>query len=173
MTTRKDFNVTDPSKVERRLHMNRALKLGAWVLGTLFALPAAAQEETETKLGLAPGVPQADALPGGLQPAYGQKSTGAQDWRFDYHGYFTAPLRIGLNTRENPAPGQSDLVLHAPPVVPDDLETFSHTGVVPTPYAQLNFSYGNSVVTGNVFIVAKVANVASGVHFSQCTLTIS
>jgi hypothetical protein len=54
------------------------------------------------------------------------------------------------------------LVLHAPPVVPDDLETFSHTGVVPRPYAQLNFSYGNSVVTGNVFIVAKVANVAAG-----------
>jgi hypothetical protein len=30
------------------------------------------------------------------------------------------------------------------------------------PYAQLNFSYGNSVVTGNVILLARVANVASG-----------
>lgn len=143
--------------------MNRGLKLALVVLGASLARPSLAQEEAqETKLGLAPGVPQADALPGGLQPAFGQKPTGAQDWRFDFHGFFTAPLRVGLNTRENPGPDQSKLVLHAPPVVPDDLETFSHTGVVPRPYAQLNFTYGNDVVTGNVFILAKVANVASG-----------
>jgi hypothetical protein len=142
--------------------MKRGLKLGALLLGTLLSRPAAAQEPTDTKLGLAPGVPQADALPGGMQPSYGQKPVDNQDWRFDYHGYFTAPLRMGLNKRENPADGQSDLVLHAPPVVPDDLETFSHTGVVPTPYAQLNFTYGNKVVTGNVFILAKVANVSTG-----------
>src|SRR5690606_7688720 len=67
-----------------------------------------------------------------------------------------------INERDDPAPGQSDTVLHAPPVVPDDLETFSHTGVVPTPYAQLNFSYGNNVVTGHVSLLARQANVASG-----------
>ncbi len=54
---------------------------------------------------------------------------------------------MGINTRSNnngmtAGPGQSNLVLHAPPVVPDDLETFSHTGVIPTTYAQLNFSEG-------------------------------
>jgi hypothetical protein len=163
MTTIKDFQVTDPSaKTERRLLMNRGLKLAALLGATLMTWPAQAEEATDTKLGLAPGVPQTNALPGGMQPAYGQKSVDMQDWRFDYHGFFTAPLRIGLNERENPAPDQSKLVLHAPPVVPDDLETFSHTGVVPTPYAQLNFSYGNKVVTGNVFILAKVANVSTG-----------
>ena len=144
--------------------MNRGLKLAGLLLGTSLTLPAQAQDaaQSEPAFGLAPGTPQADALPGGMQPAYGQKPVDVQDWRFDYHGFFTAPLRIGLNKRENPAADQSDLVLHAPPVVPDDLETFSHTGVVPTPYAQLNFSYGNKVVTGNVSLLARVANVSTG-----------
>ena len=144
--------------------MKRGLKLSLLLLGACVSLPAHAQEQAPAseRLGLAPGVPQADALPGGTQPAFGQPSSGPQDWRFDFHGFFTAPLRIGLNKRENPTGDQSKLVLHAPPVVPDDLETFSHTGVVPTPYAQMNFSYGNNIVTGNVFILARTANVSTG-----------
>jgi hypothetical protein len=109
---------------------------------------------------LDPSTPQVAALPGGVTPAYGQRSLSEGEWRFDFHGFLTAPLNMGFNSRPNPGPGQSKLVLHAPPVVPDDLETFSHTGVTPTTYAQLNFSEGNSVVTGNVSIVAKQANVS-------------
>lgn len=171
----KDFDVTHYS-TESRFGMNRGLKLTAMLLGTFLAVPAQAQETEaaeDSKLSLAPGAPQTDALPGGTQPAFGQRSAAAADWRFDFHGFFNAPLRIGINKRDNlcertapgtcePTPDQSNLVLHSPPVVPDDLETFSHTGVVPTPYAQLNFTYGNNVVTGNVFILARVANVASG-----------
>ncbi len=113
-------------------------------------------------LTLDPSIPQVGALPGGIQPAYGERSNEVGDWRFDFHGMIMAPLRVGLNKRDNPGPGQSDTVLHAPPRVPDDLETFSHTGVVPTPYAQLNFSYGNSVVTGNVILLARQPTVAAG-----------
>ncbi|HVY27315.1 MAG TPA: hypothetical protein VHB79_12235 [Polyangiaceae bacterium] len=157
--------------------MKRGLKLSLMLLGALVSMPARAQEQEQAadRLGLAPGVPQADALPGGTQPAYGQPASGPQDWRFDFHGFFTAPLRVGLNHRDNlcsrtngatcqaqPTNDQSNLVLHAPPVVPDDLDTFSHTGVVPLPYAQMNFSYGNSIVTGNVILLARVANVSSG-----------
>ncbi len=144
--------------------MKRGLKLSLLLLGAFVSMPARAQEQApaDQRLGLAPGVPQADALPGGTQPSFGQPSSGPQDWRFDFHGFFTAPLRVGLNSRESPKGDQSKLVLHAPPVVPDDLETFSHTGVVPTPYAQMNFSYGNNIVTGNVFILARTANVSSG-----------
>jgi len=67
-----------------------------------------------------------------------------------------------LNSRDDPDPGESKLVMHTPPVIPGDRETFSYTGVTPTPYVQLNFSYGNSIVTANVQILARQASVSSG-----------
>jgi hypothetical protein len=115
----------------------------------------------DPSLSLDPAAPQVGALPGGVTPAFGQRPLSEDEWRFDYHGFLTAPLNAGIGTRANPLAGQSKTVLHAPPVVPDDLETFSHTGVVPTTYAQINFSEGNSVVTGLVSIVAKQANVST------------
>jgi hypothetical protein len=125
------------------------------------------QRDATSALGLDPTSPQVGALPGGMTPAYGQKSTSDQDWRFDFHGFLTAPLNAGINSRHAAAPGQPDVrpgqsstVLHSPPVVPDDFETFSHTGVVPTTYAQLNFSDGNKFVTANVSILARQANAS-------------
>src|SRR5579872_3725234 len=127
------------------------------------------KEDTAAAIGatmaLDPTAPQAATLPGGMTPAYGQAALNAQDWRFDFHGLLTAPLNAGFNRRsaqpgQSARPGQSDLVLHAPPVVPDDLETFSHTSVVPTTYAQLNFSEGNGVVSANVSVLARQANVS-------------
>jgi hypothetical protein len=118
-----------------------------------------------------PSLPQVGALPGGVTPAFGQKSLSEDEWRFDFHGFLTAPLNAGIGTRVNPIDpstgmpfplnGQSKTVFHTPPIVPDDLETFSHTGVVPTTYAQLNFSEGNSVITGMVSIVARQANAST------------
>lgn len=149
--------------------LGQSLGAGRWAL-VLFALgtislPAGAQDtpgDAKLRLGLDPASPQAQPLPGGMAPAFGAPPADERDWRFDYHGVLVAPLRVGINTRDNPREGQSETVLHAPPVVPDDLETFSHTGAVPTPYAQLNFSYGNSLVTGTVSLVARVPSVAAG-----------
>jgi hypothetical protein len=144
----------------------RALALAASLGGALFAtaLPAQAEDADKpiSQLGLDPATPQAAALPGGTAPSFGVAPTKEGDWRFDFHGLLTAPLRAGFNTRDNPREGQSKNVLHSPPVVPDDLETFSHTGVVPVPFTQLNFSYGNNIVTGTVSIVAKVQSVSAG-----------
>lgn len=111
-------------------------------------------------MGLDPTAPQAAALPGGMTPAFGQKSLDSQDWRFGFHGFITAPLNAGINTRPDARPGQSTTVLHAPPVVPDDFETFSHTSVVPTTYAQLNFSESNGIVAANLSILAMQTNVS-------------
>jgi|HubBroStandDraft_5_1064220.scaffolds.fasta_scaffold31628_2 hypothetical protein len=140
------------------------------------AFPARAQEVKPTNsdapgdlaldpsFGLDPATPQIAALPGGVTPAFGQRSLSEEEWRFDFHGLVTAPMNMGINSRSNngmtAGPGQSNLVLHAPPFVPDDLETFSHTGVTPTTYAQLNFSEANSIVSANVSIVARQANVS-------------
>ncbi len=130
--------------------------------------PDNAEDEQAESLGdnpmlsLDPTAPGVGALPGGMAPAFGQKPTGPGDWRFDFHGFFTMPLVTGINERADTRPNQSDTVLHAPPMVPDDKETFSHTGVVPTPYIQLNFSYGTSVVTANVHLLAEQATVSTG-----------
>lgn len=118
------------------------------------ALPAAAQ------MGLEPGAPRAGSLPGGVTP--GVQSQSKDDWRFDFHGFFTMPLWVGLGERPNPQPGQSSTTWHAPPVVPGERGSFGYTNVMPSPWTQLNFSYGTSVVRGTVIIAAKTASSASG-----------
>ena len=115
----------------------------------------------EAALGLDPTTPQVAALPGGVTPAYGQKSLSEGEWRFDFHGLLTAPLVVGIGSRNLPTPDQSGTTLHTPPAVPDDRETFSHTGVVPTTYAQLNFSQGNSLVSAHMSILARQANAST------------
>jgi hypothetical protein len=131
--------------------------------------PALADEPATTasaaaaiNLGLDPASPQVGALPGGVTPAFGEPATSAGEWRFDFHGFFTGPLNVGFNTRREQRPGQSHTVLHTPPVVPDDLETFSHTGVVPMTYAQVNFSEGNSIVTMHLDLLARQTNTSTG-----------
>jgi hypothetical protein len=144
--------------------MKRGLQLSTLLLATCASIPAFADDSDAPpiQLGLAPGSPQVGTLPGGMTPTYGQQSTDATDWRFDFHGFFTMPIRAGINKREGSVTSQQHkTVLHAPPVVPDDRDSFSYTGVVPNPYVQLNFSYGNSVVTGNVFLLARAASNAT------------
>lgn len=122
----------------------------------------AANAKPPLSLGLDPGTPQVGALPGGITPAYGQNAADEKDWRFDFHGFLTMPLRAGLNKRSGTVTtDQHTTVLHAPPVVPDYRDSFTYTSVVPQPYAQLNFSYGNSVVTGNVILLARTAATAA------------
>jgi len=79
----------------------------------------AAGPTVDPSLSLDPAAPQVAALPGGVTPSYGQKPLSEGEWRFDFHGFLTAPLTIGLNNRANPLPGQNARVLHAPPVVPE------------------------------------------------------
>jgi len=116
---------------------------------------------TDPALGLDPSTPQTAALPGGVTPAYGQRSISEGEWRFDFHGFLTAPLPVGIGTRDMPTPDQSGTTLHTPPAVPDDIDTFSHTGVVPLTYVQLNFSEGNSIVQANMSLLARQANAST------------
>jgi hypothetical protein len=160
-----------PAIVNHRFGIVRCLGIGGVLAGTFVSLPVLAQsgespardeEKPPISLGLAPGTPQVGALPGGLTPAYGEAAADEKNWRFDFHGFFTMPLRAGLNQRSGVVTTeQQNLVLHAPPAVPDYPDAFTYTTVVPQPYAQLNFSYGNSVVTGNVFILARNAATAT------------
>jgi hypothetical protein len=148
------------------IRMKDALRTSGLLVTICLSLPARAQEDKQDiSLGLAPGTPQVGALPGGVTPAYGQRTADEGDWRFDFHGFLTMPLRAGMNTRAGAATTEQHLdVLHAPPVVPDYRDSFTYTSVVPQPYVQLNFSYGNSVVTGNVIILARTATTAASFY---------
>jgi hypothetical protein len=121
---------------------------------------AHAAEGEALTLGLAPGAPQISALPGGVTPAFGQRSQMSDDWRFDIHGFVLTPLRAGIGRREHAAAGQKLTTLHAPPRIPERYESFEHTGVIPGPWVQLNFNYGNDRVTSTVVVAARTVNVA-------------
>ena len=122
----------------------------------------AAAPSPRLTLGLSPGAPDLASLPGGVTPAFGSRDLSSKDWRFEFHGMVFLPLRFGINTRENPGSNQKSTVLHAPPRVPGDFETFTYTSVVPDPWNQLNFTYGNNTVAATVVVAARTVTSANG-----------
>jgi hypothetical protein len=106
-------------------------------------------------LGLPPDAPQSGPVPGGVAPAYHRAMQDRNDWRFDFHGMLMVPLRASIGKREVVEEDQSEMTLHAPPLVPDYQDSFNYTGTVPQTYVKLLFSYGNPVVTGNISIVSE------------------
>ncbi|HEU5072836.1 MAG TPA: hypothetical protein VFU02_01655 [Polyangiaceae bacterium] len=132
--------------------------------------PGAAAEDANTealrtqepRLGLALGVPDTGAPPGRLRTTFGQAPVSRGEGQFDFHGYLSVPLRMGIDSREDPDSAQYESVFHAPPLVPDDRERFEHTGVMPQPWTQLNFSYGNSKAIATIIIASETASNAAG-----------
>lgn len=122
---------------------------------------ATVTRERPRQLGLSPGAPR---LQGGVSLGAGTSSLGVEmepGWRFRFHGYLSAPLAVGLGEVENPAPGQSSLALHTPPQTADTWGSFAFSNVVPAPWVQLNFSYGNEHLTGTVIVAAYTISSAS------------
>jgi hypothetical protein len=131
-------------------------------------------------LGLPPSTPQ---LAGGtnlttkeaeaLTPS---TSGGSDEWKFDFHGYMRAPLRVSFGPPtplsypslanpmpvgsytpdiHNPPPVPAGTEWHSPPRVPGSNYTnWEYTNTVPGPWAQLNFSYGNSRAMMTVIVDA-------------------
>jgi hypothetical protein len=139
---------------------------GLLTLAALSApIAARAQEPAKPselpRIGVAPGEPQVPsarpAVPFGIPPAT------SKEYTLDFHGYLLLPLRIGVLERNDPLPGQSDVALHTPPLIPQDLRSFGYTGVVPEPWVQLDFTYGNATVAGTVILAARAFTDAAGV----------
>src|SRR5215471_12093192 len=114
------------------------------------------------RLGMDPGEPQVrsatPSLPFGVQPAL------SREYVLDFHGYLLLPARLGVHARENPQPGQSSTVLHSPPLMAQDLRDFQYTGVVPAPWLQLNFIYGNSTVSATAIVAGTSASDAASFY---------
>lgn len=135
--------------------------LSSLLFFTLLAAPALANAQekdqgsqpVQPRLGQAAGEPQVRSAPPSVP--FGISPAGSKDNVLDFHGYLLLPMRVGLMKRENPTPDQSELTLHAPPLVPQNLRRFNYTGVVPDPWVQLNFAYGNANVYGTAIIAAR------------------
>jgi hypothetical protein len=107
----------------------------------------------------------------------------ADEWKFDFHGYLKAPLRMSIGpptpiappSTYNPGPNQTPAQPPYPPgsrptsgtqfhevprVAGLGYGTWPYTNTVPGPWTQLNFTYGNSRVMANVMIDAY--NVTDG-----------
>ena len=84
-------------------------------------------------------------------------AAGVDEWKFTFHGYMRGPMRFSWGpptptvTDSNNGPGfkpsdaPSGIQLHGKPRVPGaSYIEWQYTNTVPDPWAQLNFSYGNS-----------------------------
>jgi hypothetical protein len=141
------------------------LPLALFVSASLAAPVVARAEDTPRvlpRLGISPGEPQnrsaQPALPFGLSPVK------SKAFVLDFHGYLLLPLTLGFNERSDPAPGQGETVVHNPPLIPNNSRSFSHTGVVPTPYGQVNFTYGNSLLSATLILAAENFSDATGLY---------
>jgi hypothetical protein len=83
-------------------------------------------------------------------------AVGSTEWKFDFHGYFRAPMRLGIGKREVPAghavDGASSTTLHAPMIPDDQYLSFQSSPHNKKDWAELFFTIGNSWASGTVSI---------------------
>jgi hypothetical protein len=134
----------------------------------LLAMPALASaaegsaDKEIPRLGLSPGEPQVrsatPSLPFGVSPAEAKSNV------LDFHGYLLMPAHLGVHKRPSTTSGESGTALHSPPLMAQDLRGFEYTGVVPAPWLQLNFLYGNSTVYATAIIAGTSAMDGTGYY---------
>jgi hypothetical protein len=73
-------------------------------------------------------------------------------WKFEYHGYIRAPMRVGMGKRDNPGPGQSKTTFHSPIIPDDQYLSWQSSPHNKTDWAELFLSYGNAFAKGTVSI---------------------
>jgi hypothetical protein len=100
-------------------------------------------------LGMSPYSPSIGALPGGMTPGFAAPMP-PNDWTFQFTGFLNITAQAGISQRPTPAPGQSDTVLHVPPNVVDEYQSFVGTSTMPGNWIQMNLRYGNRDVTANL-----------------------
>jgi hypothetical protein len=146
------------------------------IILALLAMPslAMAADEGLPRLGLSPGEPQVrsatPSIPFGISPAE------SKEFVLDFHGYLLLPATLGVHDRTSETQTDTSVtppvtwvspggtVLHAPPLMAQDLRSFEYTAVVPTPWVQLNFIYGNKTVSGTVIMAATTLGDAAGYY---------
>ena len=102
-------------------------------------------------------------LPTGITPQSTAVSPSSHDFKMQFSGYLQGGLRAGIGHRDDASSQQHSVTLHADPVVAGAAYGwFDHTNIVPGPWAQLNFKYGNDVVSANAVLGAWGTTEAMG-----------
>lgn len=144
-------------------------------------------------LGLSPSTPQIGS--GAMISAQAAQeltpttsSAGADEWKFTFHGYIRGPMRFSWGPPTPtvrppmtvPAMAVSGTQLHGKPRVPGaSYIQWDYTNTVPDPWAQLNFSYGNSRAMMTVIVdsygqtSAGYRNLQSQQGIDQAFLTLN
>jgi hypothetical protein len=165
--------------------MRRELVVRWWLIPALAALAAPAtaraqptngdeadEQRVIPRLGLDIAEPGVRSAPPAT--AFGIAPATSKDSALDFHGYLLLPLTVGLTSRENPPPGiDGGTIFHTPPLVPQNFRRFQYTAVVPTPWIQLNFDYGNSRVAGTVILAATTASEGEAFFDPMRNITVS
>jgi hypothetical protein len=122
------------------------------------------EEVGQPRLGQSPGEPQGRSAPPSIP--FGKPPELSKENVLDFHGYVFMPMRVGVLDRAHPASDQNSLALHSPPVVPGMyIRSFDYTSVMPGPWVQLNFSYGNSTISATTIIAASATtDGGSGIY---------
>ncbi len=147
-------------------------ELVGWLTLCALAAPAPALAQSNDKdkdkqfqlprLGLDPAEPDVRSAP----PAtpFGVPPATSKEYVLDFHGYLLLPMQIGIQDRPDPVTGKTGTVLHTPPFIPQDNTRFQYTGVLPGPWLQLNFTYGNSTLAGTVILASTAATEAEAFY---------
>ena len=79
-------------------------------------------------------------------------------WKYAMHGYFRAPMRVGIGPRNDLTEGEQ---LHSPArVVGYNNSEWEYVGLTPNPGGSLYFNVSNPNVDGNVIITTNTLNDA-------------
>jgi hypothetical protein len=91
-------------------------------------------------------------------------------WKFEYHGYIRAPMRVGMGTRPSPTLGGgttpnygSGTSLHAPVIPDDQFLSWQSNPHNKTDWAEIYMSLGNSWAKGTVSL--------QGYNFAEATFS--
>lgn len=116
---------------------------------------------------------------GAAAQSTGGPDVASNEWKFDFHGYLRAPMRLGLGHQDNPPAGQSANTVHYPLVPDDQYMSWQYTGVQAKDWSELFFGYGNQVVKGTVglqgynFTDASWQNASAQFGISQGWVTLT
>jgi hypothetical protein len=158
-------------KVRKAGLMRRHLSAGVTAFALALPSAAAAQEQGAAeqgtggelpRLGMAPAEPGSRSAPPAIP--FGIDPSTSRDFVLDFHGYVLVPARVAYHKRETDTPGQRRTALHSPPLIPQDLRSFEYTGIVPEPWVQLNFTYGNSLIAATAVLAARAISTASTLY---------